>query len=775
MSFKLTPKQKEALKILSSDATHILLYGGSRSGKTFLLVRAVVIRAMASDESSHVILRYRFNQAKTKIGLGTFPKVMSLCFPDIEYGIDKTDWYFTLPNGSTIWLGGLDEKERTEKILGEEHSTIYLNECSQIPYSSRNLALTRLAQKTTFTYANGETKELRLKMYYDCVSGDTVLPGQKKDIATLALENKPILALTSYGWVWASPPWENGTGKLYTVITESGKQLKVTASHRFWTKQGWKRLKNITTGQKILCTDEHQYPDDVLNAGSLKQIVRDSQENYYKYHRQHDGQSHPVVNFCQDYLAFASYAMGHNLCACCHDAQDCHTGHQHQQATQRNHHSQEFHALLSRMFSGQPFCKEGHGDLPICGLSRQKYLFYQRFHESLGHLQSDIESCFAEFLSLYFFYCSGAFYSPFSTCKPVLLRNQLRQQAHDQSCPDYTETPIVDGLQSFSFDTPLMDNCHYEKVVAISQSTTAAFYTIEVPLVKHYIANGFINHNCNPPTIAHWSYKLFFDHTEPNSKQLLDKSLFANMQMNPVDNLENLADNYIGTLNQLPARQKVRFLEGNFSSLGGDYLWNIEGLEKWRTFKDIPDMQRIVVAIDPSGAENDDEDAVGDAIGIIVAGLGTDGNGYVLEDLTIKASPKTWGEIAVQAYDRHKADCIVAEGNYGGSMVEYVIQTARPRTPYKKVTATRGKVVRAEPISSLAESGKIRHAGNFNELEDELCSFTSRGYMGDESPNRADAYVWAFTELFDQIVTEPYEESPVYNAYTGGATGWMGI
>jgi len=446
MSFTLTSKQKEALKVLGSDATHILLYGGSRSGKTFLLVRAIVIRAIASAESSHVILRYRFNQAKTKIGLKTFPEVMSLCFPDIEYGIDKTDWYFTLPNGSTIWLGGLDEKERTEKILGEEHSTIYLNECSQIPYSSRNLALTRLAQKTTYTYG-GKTNELRLKMFYDC----------------------------------------------------------------------------------------------------------------------------------------------------------------------------------------------------------------------------------------------------------------------------------------------------------------------------------------NPPTIAHWSYKLFFDHTEPTSKQLLDKSLFANMQMNPVDNLENLADNYLGTLNQLPARQKVRFLDGNFSSLGGDYLWNIEDLEKWRTFKDIPDMQRIVVAIDPSGVENDDEDAVGDAIGIIVAGLGTDGNGYVIEDLTIKASPKTWGEIAVQAYDRHKADCIVAEGNYGGAMVEYVIQTARPRTPYKKVTATRGKVVRAEPIAALAETGKIRHAGNFNDLEDELCSFTARGYMGEDSPNRADAYVWAFTELFDQIVTEPYEEAPAYNAYAGGATGWMGI
>jgi phage terminase large subunit-like protein len=108
-------------------------------------------------------------------------------------------------------------------------------------------------------------------------------------------------------------------------------------------------------------------------------------------------------------------------------------------------------------------------------------------------------------------------------------------------------------------------------------------------------------------------------------------------------------------------------------------------------------------------------------------------------------------------------------------MVRHVIQTARPRTPFKKLTASRGKVVRAEPISSLTEQGKIRFAGNFPALEDELCSFTTNGYAGERSPNRADAFVWAMSELFPGLVKQKTESkrSTEYVAPTG-ASGWMG-
>ncbi len=154
--FKLTPKQMEAVKILSSDARHIMLFGGSRSGKTFLAVRSLIIRA-CKVRSRHAILRLNFNHIKTSIWLDTLPKVLKVSFPDLAVEWNKTDYYLTLPNGSEIWCAGLDDEKRVEKILGKEYSTLYFNECSQIPYKSIQVALTRLAERNN----------LKKKAYYD--------------------------------------------------------------------------------------------------------------------------------------------------------------------------------------------------------------------------------------------------------------------------------------------------------------------------------------------------------------------------------------------------------------------------------------------------------------------------------------------------------------------------------------------------------------------------------------------------------------------------------
>ena len=154
--FKLTEKQCEAVKLLSSPARHIMLFGGSRSGKTFLAVRALIIRA-SKEKSRHVILRLNFNHIKTSIWLDTLPKVLKISFPDLTVEWNKTDYYITLPNGSEVWVGGIDDEKRVEKILGKEYSTMYFNECSQIPYKSIQIALTRLAEKNS----------LKKKAYYD--------------------------------------------------------------------------------------------------------------------------------------------------------------------------------------------------------------------------------------------------------------------------------------------------------------------------------------------------------------------------------------------------------------------------------------------------------------------------------------------------------------------------------------------------------------------------------------------------------------------------------
>lgn len=151
-------------------------------------------------------------------------------------------------------------------------------------------------------------------------------------------------------------------------------------------------------------------------------------------------------------------------------------------------------------------------------------------------------------------------------------------------------------------------------------------------------------------------------------------------------------------------------------------------------------MERVVVAIDPSGTAGG-EDERSDDIGIIVAGKGRDEIVYILTDRTCKLSPAGGGRVAVNAYHEFRADRIVAERNYGGTMVQHVIRTTDPRAAYKEMSASRGKAVRAEPVSALYEQGLARHAGRFAELEDQMANFSTAGYLGDKSPDRADAMV----------------------------------
>ena len=432
--------------MLRGPATHLMLFGGSRSGKTFLLVRTVVVRALKSPRSRHVILRFRFGHIKASIVHDTFPKVMSLCFPGVKYAINKTDYYATMPNGSEIWFGGLDDKERTEKILGNEYATIYLNECSQISWQARNIAVTRLAQLVMTAIDGQPPKPLPLRMYYDE----------------------------------------------------------------------------------------------------------------------------------------------------------------------------------------------------------------------------------------------------------------------------------------------------------------------------------------NPPDKGHWTYRLFKTKVDPESRQpLAHPDDYDCMQLNPQHNVQNLGGDYLATLKGLSGRLQKRFLEGEFRDTAVNALFSDETLDKWRVTDDLVEMVRIVVAVDPSGSD-DTDNADNDEIGIVVCGLGIDGNGYLLEDLTCKAGPATWGRVATDAFDRYMANIIVAETNYGGAMVRNVIHSARPNTPFKSLTASRGKSVRAEPISALMETGRIRLAGVFRRLEEELTSFTTAGFMGESSPNRADAFVWGMSELFPalaQVKRDPAKK----NQPTKRPVGWLGM
>lgn len=158
------------------------------------------------------------------------------------------------------------------------------------------------------------------------------------------------------------------------------------------------------------------------------------------------------------------------------------------------------------------------------------------------------------------------------------------------------------------------------------------------------------------------------------------------------------------------------------------------------------ELQRVVVGVDPSGS-GDDEDDGADAVGIIVAAKDIRGHYHVLEDATCSLGPSRWAARVVEMYRKHKADRIVAEKNFGGAMVEAVIRTADKRVPIDMVTASRGKVVRAEPIAALYEQGRVNHAPGLDELEDQMLTMTASGYVGEGSPDRLDAMVWALTEL----------------------------
>jgi len=215
-------------------------------------------------------------------------------------------------------------------------------------------------------------------------------------------------------------------------------------------------------------------------------------------------------------------------------------------------------------------------------------------------------------------------------------------------------------------------------------------------------------------------------------------STFDNAANLPAQFLEQLKRKYEGT------RLGRQELNAEILDDVPGALWTRAMIDAART-RNYPDLSRVVVSVDPSGTKGGED--TGDSIGIVVAGKGVDGQAYVLADMTCKLSPEGWGRRAVEAYHVWKADRIIAERNFGGAMVEHVIRTADKKVAFKEVTASRGKIARAEPVSALYEQNRVKHVGEFDELEDQMCAMTPSGFLGDGSPDRADALVWAITEL----------------------------
>jgi hypothetical protein len=256
----------------------------------------------------------------------------------------------------------------------------------------------------------------------------------------------------------------------------------------------------------------------------------------------------------------------------------------------------------------------------------------------------------------------------------------------------------------------------------------------------------------NPTSKTHWTNVLFGEKRDPVSMlPLKDPNAYERAFLNPRDNAANLSPAFLESLEALPERQRQRFYEGVYVESVDDALWSYEIIDSNRcepAFIEEKDRRMVVVGLDPSGAKSMD-DAGADEIGIIVAALGVDGDAYILADRSCKDRAAAWARRAVTAFHEFKADCIVAEINYGGDMVRETIRAQDENVPVRVVTASRGKAVRAEPISLRYAKGQVHHIDRFPKLEEQFCAFTGGGYHGHGSPDRADAAIWALTHLFE--------------------------
>lgn len=215
-------------------------------------------------------------------------------------------------------------------------------------------------------------------------------------------------------------------------------------------------------------------------------------------------------------------------------------------------------------------------------------------------------------------------------------------------------------------------------------------------------------------------------------------------------NRANLAESFLEEVRARYAGTRLgrQELDGVMLGEAEGAMWTSAALEAGR-IDTPPEMDRVVVAVDPPVTGHDGSDECGIVVaGVVTRGEVSDWRAYVLEDASVRAaSPMQWAEAAIAAMERHGAERVVAEVNQGGDLVEAVIRQVDPLVPLRKVRAARGKAARAEPVAALYEQGRVHHLRGLEALEDQLCAMTARGYEGKGSPDRLDALVWALHEL----------------------------
>jgi hypothetical protein len=250
--------------------------------------------------------------------------------------------------------------------------------------------------------------------------------------------------------------------------------------------------------------------------------------------------------------------------------------------------------------------------------------------------------------------------------------------------------------------------------------------------------------DCNPSLKSDWDHRCFIDKVHPTTGKRFDPVFARQWQSIYLPAYENAGNLDEGYLEQLAYRydgspnQEERFLKGRWRDDNPNALFR-KSMFQYREV-DSDYLVRIVVGVDPAGTSGNGSDLTG----IVVVGIGWDGNAYVLEDASLRGTPEKWAATVANMYDKWDADLIVAEKNYGGEMVEHTIRTHRRNLPVKMVNASRSKVIRAEPVQMLYLKNKVFHTEAFKELEEQMCDYKPENK---KSPDRMDALVWALTEI----------------------------
>ena len=250
-------------------------------------------------------------------------------------------------------------------------------------------------------------------------------------------------------------------------------------------------------------------------------------------------------------------------------------------------------------------------------------------------------------------------------------------------------------------------------------------------------------YDCNPPGRRHWTSRVFIEKLNPvDGTPLRSPENFAALKINPVDNRENLPDAYIEeTLANLPERQRRRFLLGEWSDEAEGALWTPAMISANRVVRPPEELARIVIGVDPAVTSGSGSDHTG----IVAAGSGRDGLFYVLRDASCRLPPLEWARRVTGLYHELGADLVAGEVNNGGDLIESLLRQYSPGINFRAVRATRGKILRAEPVAALYARGMVRHVGEFPELEEEMLSYSPLHCA--DSPDRLDALVWTLSEL----------------------------